>query len=526
MKKLTFISAFALFFTCFINIKAQDVVYVAPGGTGSGASWSDPMGNIASAIETAGTTKAVWVKVGEYNVTEEIVVHGTKVYGGFAGTETAITDRELTITDEPWSFAYPSVVKGNGSIRVFRATHAASLIDGFTVENGGATSSYISGMGGGAMIAGNSTVQNCIVRNNKSNNNYGGGVSILNGTLSNCLVEDNTTDGTSGNRMGGGIFTNPGATATATIKDCVVRSNTAQAVNGNGGGIASFGGGVTNILNSKIYNNQAVNGTTLMNGGAIYFMSGNAESKIQNCLIYNNSGSTAIFTGNVANYYNNTIVNNEGYVYLSSPTATYNLSNNIVWANNNGAAGAAAGFGGAANSENVLLNNNYIDYHHPYPTAATGNNIVDKVNPPLFIQPTSFIGNATNATQETEIVNANFQLQQSSPCIDKGMTIAEVTTDIAGTARPLGTAYEIGAYEFNPSLSSNKQIQFNDYNILVTQNGFRIQGLDKIEKVSVYAIDGTLIYNRVIAENTLIPLMKGIYIVRIADKTSAKIFIK
>jgi len=36
----------------------------------------------------------------------------------------------------------------------------------------------------------------------------------------------------------------------------------------------------------------------------------------------------------------------------------------------------------------------------------------------------------------------------TSPCIDAGYTIASVTDDYAGTARPQGTAYDIGAYEF------------------------------------------------------------------------------
>lgn len=43
---------------------------------------------------------------------------------------------------------------------------------------------------------------------------------------------------------------------------------------------------------------------------------------------------------------------------------------------------------------------------------------------------------------------ANFHLQSSSPAINAGMTISEVTNDIEGTPRPQGGAYDIGAYEF------------------------------------------------------------------------------
>lgn len=42
----------------------------------------------------------------------------------------------------------------------------------------------------------------------------------------------------------------------------------------------------------------------------------------------------------------------------------------------------------------------------------------------------------------------DFQLQSSSPCIDAGKTIAGITEDYAGTSRPQGSAYDIGAYEY------------------------------------------------------------------------------
>lgn len=51
----------------------------------------------------------------------------------------------------------------------------------------------------------------------------------------------------------------------------------------------------------------------------------------------------------------------------------------------------------------------------------------------------------------------NFALQSSSPAINAGVTLPEVTTDILGVTRPVGGAYDIGAYEFggtvNPTAS-------------------------------------------------------------------------
>ena len=48
-------------------------------------------------------------------------------------------------------------------------------------------------------------------------------------------------------------------------------------------------------------------------------------------------------------------------------------------------------------------------------------------------------------------VGTDYHLQSGSPLIDAGTTIASVTTDKDGVARPQGSAYDIGAYEVSGS---------------------------------------------------------------------------
>jgi hypothetical protein len=50
--------------------------------------------------------------------------------------------------------------------------------------------------------------------------------------------------------------------------------------------------------------------------------------------------------------------------------------------------------------------------------------------------------------------SADFHLQASSPAIDKGTSITGLTTDIDGTSRPQGTAFDIGSYEYTLGASS------------------------------------------------------------------------
>jgi len=46
------------------------------------------------------------------------------------------------------------------------------------------------------------------------------------------------------------------------------------------------------------------------------------------------------------------------------------------------------------------------------------------------------------------VAGRDFHLQSSSPLIDAGVTLPEVSDDLEGTPRPQGRNYDIGAYEF------------------------------------------------------------------------------
>jgi hypothetical protein len=62
---------------------------------------------------------------------------------------------------------------------------------------------------------------------------------------------------------------------------------------------------------------------------------------------------------------------------------------------------------------------------------------------------------ANRVNTDPQFVDApakNFRLQSSSPAIDLGITLTQVPTDLAGTARPQKVAYDVGAYEYRTAI--------------------------------------------------------------------------
>ena len=276
--------ALSLFLCLFsVALSAQSPIYVddsAIMGMNDGSSWGNAFTDLQSAIATA--SGDIWVAAGTYKPSAYPagctdcetnrdftfqLKDGVSLYGGFAGTEDAISDRDIA--------ANPTILSGdigtldNSSDNVhhvvlaaFADTNPTTRLDGFTITMGSANGSSnitVNGAtiprnrGGGISTSGGT---NTLDNNNLSGNTatlFGGGICT---EFSTNTLTNNSLSGNTASNSGGGIYTNGGTTR---LTNNSLSGNTSS----NGGGIL-FAGGTHILTNSIIWGNSS----GILNGGS------------------------------------------------------------------------------------------------------------------------------------------------------------------------------------------------------------------------------------------------------------------
>lgn len=208
-------------------------VYVAANGNddSAGDSWASARRSIQVGIDSAAEAGEVWVSAGQRFGVGLKLRYGVSLYGGFAGTETAVHQRNISVN--------PTVLDGrtfplDGTSRnvievEWHEITATQVIDGFTIQYGIATSPS---HGGGIHAQGVGRIR---VSNNRLLNNRasfgGGGIYIGSGlyaTVVNNFVYANT------GRIGGGIYLDYGSRPELVANNVIVANRS----DGPGSGIA------------------------------------------------------------------------------------------------------------------------------------------------------------------------------------------------------------------------------------------------------------------------------------------------
>ncbi len=269
---------------------------------GDGSSWSESLTELADALRWAKVKEAawsingplqIWVAGGTYNplynaaddsfgkvdsmYNSFLLVKDVKVYGGFAGTETSLSERDLSNTVNKsilsGDFYNDDAVTGSGidlsiSGTMENANHIVlasgnagdAVLDGFTISGGGGDAemlsdievngNWITRLGGGGVhnYLSSPTYSNLIIKANRSSY-HGGGIynDQASPVFTNVLVVDNLSE------FQGGGMVNANMSA-PTLTNVTISNNNASV---EGGGFANFSSTPV-IRNSIVYGNSSV----------------------------------------------------------------------------------------------------------------------------------------------------------------------------------------------------------------------------------------------------------------------------
>lgn len=465
------------------------LLYVKQGGAGdkSGNSWANAADNLNAVLDIASQMQnkpTIWVAEGTYygdGIAENnafTMVEGVNVYGGFAGTETELSQRDIV--------NHPTILDGQNVQRVLCqptsfTVATATVWDGFVIEKGRLTTdgNYGAGVyGAGAYLRDNATLRNCIIRNdtitgsnycygagvsldnstledceiygNYNNGPYGGGVAVFYGNVINCVVHDNYS------REGGGVY----AYNTALVSKCFIHHNNAL---WRGGGVYTFEESYTTIIDCRIENNSASQGGSGVFGFYAY---------LTNCIIANNRSTGvnhstsyrfagAIYCDRYTHITNCAVVNNVSDEYpagIYSTNGRNTMTNTVVWGNRTSdgisniyssiAASYSAIEGGFVGTGNLDIS-----------SSNTGNELS-----PMFTAPTVGAG--------VDYSGGDWTLQEGSILINRGDNSAAYLPDHDYTDGPRirQDVVDIGPYETPYNASFTLQPDENNI-VYVTVEG-------------------------------------------------------
>jgi hypothetical protein len=248
---------------------------VAPGG--DGLEWATAFSDAQTAIDGARPGEMVWLKAGVYTPDAgdlEFMLKmkdAVSLYGGFAGTETAVDQRG----------GGPTVLDGEASVYHVLGAASDAMLDGVTITGGDNTGFDWDGIydySEGAGLYGNVTgfvVVNCAFESNAAKNTGGGAYLWTEGTVTfeRCTFSQNTANYGAAARVYGGavlfencVFTGNANVATyASSGVCVVRNCTFSGNSGleSCGAIdASYECELT-VVNSVLWQNPSSDGTQI-----------------------------------------------------------------------------------------------------------------------------------------------------------------------------------------------------------------------------------------------------------------------
>jgi hypothetical protein len=480
-------------------------------GSATGLTWTDAFTNLQEALGIVIPGDEIWVAAGQYKPTTSTnravsfaLRNGVNVFGGFAGTETALDERDPV--------AFPSTLNGDigeiglasdNSHSVVTANDISTtiILDGFRILNGNNTN----GTQGGGMrvtnaLGGEVRVRNCRFIGHQSNN-YGGGIYLA---AANLLVEGcEFLNNESSN--GGAIHNgnNNGGNSNLLLRDCVFKGNMA-----NSGACLNNTSPYNEIVVDRCIftNNSTTNSVIVIDD----FLSG----KLMNSAIIGNRVSG--FSSEVLRV--NTFGNSTSPFDLINCTIAHNRNTSsspiqaeiIQLEDNHMVVSNCILFGNTSYAGRQMRNGPIVRHTLVEGGYPNGTNIID--TDPLFTAPDP------DAPANFDATLFDYSLSGTSPAVNSGNNAyvpAESDLDLALVPRIQAGTVDMGCYEsdFTTGLSTTVGVP-SSWSYEPSQRALILANTTSIDARSVYIHDA---HGRLVSTTTVkgsvvrVDLPAGVY---------------
>lgn len=416
-----------------VRSRTGGLIYVDIDATGGndGSSWSDAYTDLQDALADAVEDAQIWIAEGIYSPGSarsdyfDFDMDDLSVYGGFDGTETALSERSIAVNTtilsadvngDDTGVDFTANNRSENNYHVGKISADRVTLDGLQFNDAQADGSSNDATGGGILL-----------RDQIS------GVSALSPTIRNCEFNNNVS-----NAGGAGILIRiETGNSTVTIENCVFNNN-----------LSTYGTGLyllldrNYIVNLNVTNSLFTNNTSKDNalgqqgftGSSIWsrtnWQSSTLNTNITNCTFSGNSD-----IGNRSDSEKGTLAFSKVVTYASTAVLNANIYNSIVYDNTD------------------IIANATPSINRGHETAANNINVANSISEDSFTNATSTTGISASDPLFTDASNDDFTLQASSPAIDAGdnSLVNDFLTDIIGNVRVHNSTVDLGPYEFGSS---------------------------------------------------------------------------